>query len=307
MYFILALNALFALVFPVGKIAMAFCPPFFLSGLRMLIAGVFLTGYWLIKKNRIAITWNKTFGIQLFLIALFNVYITNAFELWGLQYMSSAKTCFIYNLAPIFSAFFSYMYYGEVMTLKKCLGLGISMLGFIPILMGDSPAEAALMHYAFFSLAELAVVIATMSFVYGWVIMQGMVRTHVYDSSSINGLSMLIASFFGFLQSWYFEDWSQQLISAWWPFLGWLLLIIFISNIACYTIYTFLLKKYTATFIAFTGLTGPLFAAIFDWLFFGTMVSWHFYVATLLVTIGLAIFYQEDLRQGYLVQNESLK
>lgn len=306
MILILLLNALFSLVFPIGKVAMEYCPPFFLSGLRMLLGGALLTGFWLLKPNRKPLEWTPSFIWHMVLIALFNVYLTNAFELWGLQYMSSAKTCFIYNLAPLFSAFFSYFYYGELMTKKKFLGLGISLAGFIPILMGDSPAETALTHYWFFSSAEIALIIATISFVYGWVIMQGLVRHKNYDSSSINGISMLGASIFGFVQSWFMESWGSTGIpvTSWSPFIWWLLLIILVSNIGCYSIYTHLLKKYTATFIAFTGLTGPLFAALFDWIFFGTAVTWHFYLATILVTVGLSFFYQEDLRQGYLVQHD---
>jgi drug/metabolite transporter (DMT)-like permease len=118
-----------------------------------------------------------------------------------------------------------------------------------------------------------------------------------------NGLSMVGGGLMSFMHSWFVEQPCHMPMSSWVTFLGWIMLIVVISNIICYTLYAELLKKYTATFLAFTGLTGPLFAAFYDWILFGIGVSRNFYVATALITFGLYLFYKEELKQGPILKN----
>ena len=76
-------------------------------------------------------------------------------------------------------------------------------------------------------------------------------------------------------------------------------LIIVISNFLFSMLYTELLKKYTATLLSFAGFTAPLFAAVLGWLFLDETMTWDFFASALLVVVGLYIFYQEELKQGY--------
>ena len=55
------------------------------------------------------------------------------------------------------------------------------------------------------------------------------------------------------------------------------------------------------TILSFFGFFIPLFAAFFGWLWLGEEVSCAFYTTVGLVTIGLYLFYQEELKQGYVV------
>jgi drug/metabolite transporter (DMT)-like permease len=297
---VLLVNALFALVLPLGKLILQYQQPLTIIALRMILGGFILLGY--VSTTRgIKFPRGKPFVRDIFLLALFNVFLTNAGEFWGLQHMSAAKTCFIYNLSPFFSAFFGYLYFKERMTNRKWLGLMISFMGFIPMMMVEAPEEFGLVHIGFLSSAEIALLIATISMVYGWIVMQHLVRYTLFDTLTANGVSMIIGGLMSGVGAYFFESWHSIPTEALVHFIGLLLLIILISNLICYTLYASLLKTYTATFMAFSGLTGPLFAALFDWLFFGTLVTWHFYGATLVVFLGLYLFYQEDLRQGYLV------
>jgi drug/metabolite transporter (DMT)-like permease len=78
--------------------------------------------------------------------------------------------------------------------------------------------------------------------------------------------------------------------------------MILIANIIFYNLYGYLLKKYTATFLSFVGFVTPLFAAFFEWFFFGTMVPHEFFLTVCIVGAGIFIFYQEELKQGYIVR-----
>jgi hypothetical protein len=44
----------------------------------------------------------------------------------------------------------------------------------------------------------------------------------------------------------------------------------------------------------------PLFTAFFDWMLLDIAVSSHFFVALLVAGFGVYLFYQEELRQGYI-------
>ncbi len=299
MLVVILINALFALVFPLGKLAMTYAPPFFIVGTRMLCGGIiFLVyQYW---TNRHAFQVPRAYWWTLFLLALFNTYISNSFELWGLQYMSSAKACFIYNLSPFISSLLAYFYFNEQFTIKKLIGLLVGFLGFIPLLYFQSPEESTIWQFSFLSLAEIALIIAAITIVYGWILMQDLVRTHHYSSIMANGISMVGGGCMSLIHSLAVEPWSPTPVTQVWPFIGWLTVLTLVSNIICNTLLARLLKKYTATFLSFTNFTSPLFAALYDWLIFGTKVSWDFYLATFIVLIGLYIFYTEELAQGYI-------
>jgi drug/metabolite transporter (DMT)-like permease len=300
LFFIALVNALFAAVFPLGKLALSYGAPFFLIGVRMLLGGVLLLGYQYFS-DRTQFTIKLSDLWTLFLLSLFNIYLANGLEFWGLQYMSSAKTAFIYNLAPFFSALFAYIHFDERMTLKKWLGLIISFLGFFPILMYQSSAELGMGHFLWLTKAEWAIVIATMAMVYGWILLQNYMRMGKRNIAMINGLSMIGGSAMSFAHSWFIEPWYPYPVIAWQPMIFWITSIIVLYNLIAYPLYAELLKVYTATFLVFTGISGPLFAAFYDWIFFNITVSWNFYLAMLFIACGLYLFYQEELKVGTVI------
>lgn len=299
---ILLLNILFSLVFIFAKFAMTGCPPFFLVGLRALLGGGILVSYAILIKKIPLPRINKNLAVNLTLLAIFNIYLANSFEFWGLQYMTAAKTCFIYNLGPFFSALFSYLYFKETMSSRKWLGIFVTFFAFIPVLIEETNGESLLRHILFFSEAELALLIATVAFVYGWTVMQHIIRSKQCDIFWANGLSMLGGSMLAFSHSYCIETWNPIPIINWWPFLIWLLLITLIANVLCYPLYTHALNKYTATFLAISGLIAPVFAAFFDYIFFGVIATGSFWLAMCMVCVGFYIFYREEITLADLLQ-----
>ena len=74
------------------------------------------------------------------------------------------------------------------------------------------------------------------------------------------------------------------------------------SSVLGYLLYTMMLKKYTATFLSFAGFIQPLCAAILGWFFLGEYVTYTFFLSAILVFSGLYLFYQEELKQGYVLK-----
>ena len=133
MWQVFLMYALFGSIFSVGKMGIAASQPYFLTGVRMFLAGGLMLGYLYLRSPK-SLAIEKSDWLLLFLIAFFNVFITNAFEFWGLQYMSAGKTCLIYSLSPFAAALIAYFFGTDKMTWKKWMGLLIGFLSFCPMM-----------------------------------------------------------------------------------------------------------------------------------------------------------------------------
>ncbi len=178
------------------------------------------------------------------------------------------------------------------------MGLLIGVLGLGPIFMSTSPTEELFGSLWGFSWPELAVCVAAASSVYGWIILRQLVNENGFSFWTANGLSMFLGGILALLHSFFVENWNPFPVIEYIPLIECSLLLMIISNFACYNLYGFLLKKYTATFMSLAGLTTPLFAAAFAWLCYGELVTISFYISMVGISCGLLIFYQEELRES---------
>ena len=121
---------LFASTFTLGKAALDYVDPMFFIGIRMIIAGILLLGYCYTSGYRFQRNFWKDWKLFLSII-LFHIYVAYVLEFWSLQYVTSFKTCFFYNLSPFITALFSYISFSEKLTHKQWLGLTIGFVGFI--------------------------------------------------------------------------------------------------------------------------------------------------------------------------------
>lgn len=304
MYLVVLLYAMFASVFIIAKTGLEYSPPLFLVGTRMFFAGIVMLAYLYIFRRK-EFTFDKSSIFRVILLAFFNIYLTNVCEVWGLKYLTSSKTCFIYSLSPFVSALLSYAMFSEYMSPKKWFGLLIGFLGFLPIMLYKNPSEVITGNFWVFSWAELAVLTAAISSVYGWIVLKQLVKEHNYSPLMANGLSMLIGGFMALVNSAFVEGWNPTPVTEYLPFLECSLLLLVISNMICYNLYGVLLRKYTATFMSFAGFTTPLFTALFGWFWLGEVVSWPFYLSSGIVFVGLLLFYQEELKGGYAAQQNT--
>ena len=302
MSLVILLYACFASVFVLAKDGLEYAQPLFLVGSRMLMASGLLFTFLVIRREY-KVRAAKGYLGKLFLLGAFNIYLTNALEFWGLQYLTSAKTCFIYSLSPFISAFLSYFILSETLTPKKWLGFAIGIIGFIPILMGQGGGEEASGHIGFLSWAEIAVMGAACSTCYGWVIMRELVAEKECCPIVANAWSMFFGGALALGHSLLVENWSPIPVTETAPFLRTAILMIVLSNLVGYNLYGSLLKKYTATFLSFCGFMTPFFTAIMGWWFLGETVSLSFLLSAAIVLVGLLLFYVEELRlEGVKIQ-----
>lgn len=298
MMLIVLLYTLFGSSFVLGKMLLAYTTPLFLTGIRMSIGGSLLLAYLFFYAHEHLVFKRKHLFWYIQMI-LFGIYITYILRFWALNYMQAAKTNFMYNLSPFMSAFFSYLFFNERLSMKKWLGLGVGLIGMLPILMTTSFKEQAVGELLFLSWPEIAVIISVATHTYSWIVMRKLVKHKSYSPMMINGISMTFGGLLALMTSYATYDGGPLIDTAHtWKFCVLLALIIVISNIICNNLYGWLLKRYTATFLAFSGFLSPLSTALFGWLLLGEKVTWHFYLSCIIVFIGLYIFYQEELQES---------
>jgi drug/metabolite transporter (DMT)-like permease len=292
-------------MFSLGKMALVHCPPLFLTASRMLLAGVILLAF-MALKDRFAFKITLKQLLSFSILALFSIYLTNAFEFWSLQHLTAAKTCFIYSLSPFFAALFSYLHFGEKMNRRKWLGMSIGVAGILPVLAIQKGSDELLSGLLYLSWPELAMMAASICTVYGWVLLRIIVKDTKVSPMMANGMSMFIGGLFALAHSYLVEPWTPFPVaaSALGPFTQGLLLMTLISNIICYNIYGMMLKRFTATFLSFMGVLSPIFASISSWFFLGEPLSPVIFLSTGIVSLGLWLIYSAELRQGYILKSE---
>src|SRR5262249_4027126 len=158
-------------------------------------------------------------------------------------FLTSYKTCFIYSLSPFFAALISYFLLAEKMSARKWGGLLIGFVGFLPILLNETPEEQLGGQFLLFSWPEIAVMGAALSSVYGWILLEQLVSQHQCSPVIANGLSMLIGGACALIHSLCVEEWQPLPMTNVSLFLESALALIVISNLICYNLYGHLLKR----------------------------------------------------------------
>ncbi len=293
MFLIVILYALFASTFTLGKVLLGYSQPIFLTGIRMSIAGGILLVYqYFVRKHAFKI---RKKDISLYVqVMLFSTFLPYTLRFWGLDYMPASKAALLYNLGPFFSYLFAYSLGHESISWKKILGLFIGFFGLLPILIAPAPHEDILKAFRSISWPEIAMIASVACLAYGWIIVRRLLKDRRYDPVMVNAISMFSGGVTGLVTAFLFEQ--RPYVTNVPKFAGLLVIVIVVSNLMCHSLYTSLLKKYTPTLLAFAGFLSPIFAATYGWLFMGERASWHFYLSTILVIIGLTLFYQEELR-----------
>jgi drug/metabolite transporter (DMT)-like permease len=291
LFLVLFLNAVAAIGFPTTKILAYHIKPFFLSGLRLITSGIILFAFHFIT-TRSWVKYHKKDIWPFLKLSFLSYFLSFGLGLWVIQYVTAAKTSFMYNLVPFLSAILSYFYFSEKMTIKKIIGLTIGFLGFTPILLANGSSTGVEWY-------DLVLFVVVFTYAYGLIITRKMMRAGTYTATVITGTCMLVGGIFSLIFSPFIET---NLVEAFTWYDALMFTLATLSAVISYSMLAYLLKRYTATFLTFAAFIMPLFVAFYSWFLLGEGVSWQFFVSTVAVLIGLYIFYQEELKQGYVTK-----
>lgn len=288
--YVIALQALYGTTLTASKILVSFAAPVLIIAIRMIISGGLLLTYQCYKKHAIFRLEKKAWG-DILQFALFNIYLPYVLRYWSLQYLSVSKTALFFYLTPLVSYALSCLIGIQASSKNKWLGITISLIGFLPTLLIHSNSENIGGAIGFISLPEMAMFGAIIAQSYSWIVMQKIAKTHV-NTTTVNGLSMLIGGLFALLTSLILNN--SFTIAAPWEFLGWLAFVIIITNFIFYNAQAILLKHFSATIIALTGLCSPLIATLTSAMILSEPITWQFWFSSLTLGLGVYIFYKTE-------------
>lgn len=290
--YVIALHALYGTTLTVSKALVALAAPIMIIGIRMTTAGGLMLTLRSIAAGRMFRISRELLPYVL-QIALFNIYLPYVLRYWSLQYISVSKSSLFFNLTPMVSYIISYFMGLQKQCWRKWLGIGISFTGFLPMILDNNATENIAGGLGFVSLPELAMFGAIISLSYSWIIVQKAVKEFPASPLTINGSSMLIGGILALITSFFFTT-DTTIISPW-QFVGLLAYVIIITNFIFYNAQAVLLKHFSTTIIALASLSAPLFATLTGSIFLGEAITWQFLLSTILLGIGIFIFYQTEL------------
>lgn len=291
MILLLLMNACLALLFVLDKELLLYMPPMLFLASRTLLCGGLFAGYYLIKNwKNLSFSWFDILGPCS--ISFFNIYLANLFFFASLKTLSSAKASLIYNSKPFIVAVLAYFLLKDSISWKKALGLIVGWLGFIPIIFGGTDVNPIGWGISKGELLAFATAFAVSC---SYIIYNKLMKRADSSVSLTSAVKLLFGGSLALITAYFIELNPESLsIIVVNTYTVSLFIAIVITTMAWALSFTYLTKKYPSAFLAATGLTTPIFSALFEWIFFNRLVSTNFFITLILVGIGLFIIYRAE-------------
>lgn len=279
-----------------NKLILKVWNPGLLVGVRMILAGIALLAVAFYKKRLNLLMRIKKEWLYLLALAAFANFIPAILKAYALKNTLSSKVALIGSLDPFLTALYMYFLFHEQLNTKKWLGILLGFTGSIVLILAHNSVGT---HELFgsFSLAELAA-FGTICFSrFGWIKIQQLLKTGVFNIKEINGICMFLGGIYSLTSTFIFTPGAFSAATDW-KTLGILGYTIVGGNIIGYSLYSRLLKHHSATFVALAGFTMPLFIYVLGWLVVGEPLYPSFIVASAITFTGLLIFYQAEIKEA---------
>lgn len=281
-----------------NKLLLNYFPPIFFVGTRMLVAGIILLIISKTRKNNITLNSIKQNFIALSIITICTTFLPALFKSYALKYMPSYKATFFGSLDPFITAIYAYLLWSEKLSFKKVIGIIFGIMGTLIMILNNSEA-GIFSSFLNISLPEIAAFLAIAIGRYGWILVQSMLKKHIYLPREINAITMTGSGVISLITSFFLENNQLTFIKSL-PenvpvFLGLMSYTIIIGNVISLTLYAHLLKKYQSTTISLAGFSIPLFVQLFGFIYLSEPISYTFMISLALTFSGFLIFSSEKI------------
>jgi drug/metabolite transporter (DMT)-like permease len=277
-----------ASTFTLAKQVLSYCPYLFLLTARFFIGAFFLLGFmhYLGKVSWKAVWHDRWLFL---LVGFLHIYCAFVLEFWALQYLTSAKTSLIYAMSPFWAALLSYILHKERLSATQWCGLIVATSGLLPLFLVHNSDVGGLTNLFLFSLPDFVLCGAVFSAAAAWFgVKKLMDRGH--HLVVVNGMAMAIGSVLCCITMLILDFGAWNRVLDWPSFLVWLSILIFLSQVVSYNFYSWLLTRYSITFMTLCGFLCPFFSGCLGAFFLGEIITWHFIVSFMAVSCGLFIF-----------------
>jgi drug/metabolite transporter (DMT)-like permease len=280
--------SLLASAITANKLVLCALPATFFVAIRMLVAGFFLTAYGFFTKR---LSWHfiKEDLLKIMIIAVATTFIPSLLKAYALRGLTSSKAALFGSLDPFVTTLYAYVLWHEKLSYKQWFGI---ICGFVAalLLITMTSCEQPLAAWLKISLPELAALAAVFISRYGWIEAQAIIKAQTYRPAELNGLLMCAGGLYAFLSAYFAGEmystatlWSPAVLIA----LGYTIVV---GNIIAYTLYGYLLKHHSATYVSLASLLVPLFVHFYGFFILGEPLSPVFFASLLVMFIGLLFF-----------------
>ena len=274
---LLLLSAIWGASFLFIKIGVSEMGPLTFATLRVLVGSLVLLIISRLRREKLPTDpklWRR-FAVM----GIFNALVPFGTIAWGTQYIPSGLSAILNATMPLFTFILAAAWGGERLTVRRVCGICIGFAGIIvltwPQLRGGMQASLW---------GELAVIVGSLSYAIA----------AVYARRSLAGQSPIIASLgqvsTGFLlfipfslleRPWTFTPSTQAILA--------LLALGILGTGFAYILYYRLIQGLGATGASLVTYIVPLFGIFWGWAVLGERLSWHAFVALLMILGGLLL------------------
>jgi drug/metabolite transporter (DMT)-like permease len=265
---ILLTTFLMGVAFPIGKLGLAFAPPFLLMGIRFVIAGVLLAII-VVNKPR---PRNKKQWLQAATIGLFQSTGVMGCAYFSMRWIPSGETSIITNTSPLLVIILGTLLTGAVYRGRQWLGVAVGFVGVIITFgfhLGFQPGTLL-------SFAGAVCFAAATLLIKRW--------GPAFDMTVLNAYQMLFGGFGLLVLSATTEHPHFTVTGTSIMIVLWLAII---CSVLQFSLWYYLLSKGdTAKTSAFLFLA-PLFGVLTSWMLLGEKVDWYVYAGGAFICVGI--------------------
>jgi len=282
----------FVVIMIITVIVWAFAFPFIRIGLdelsfvnltimRFVVVCVTLLAILLLQPKRFSKLHKKDI-IPIFILGFFGVMVYHFGVNYGEQYISPGAASLIIATIPVFVVVLAVMFLNEKITLKKSLGIVLSLCGVLIISIWGTQDASIEIEYIFGALAVL--IAAAMGALYT---VAGKKLLDRYSALSLTVYAMLLGSLglIPFLSKSLLDEVSAMSTRGW-------IAVIFLgicSTVIGYILWYVALKIKTASEVSVYLYAVPVLSTIISYFLFDDKITLLFIFGGLLVIVGLAI------------------
>lgn len=261
------------------RIGVGDIPPMLFSGLRILAAGLILTGFFALKGH--SLPRGKDW-LHLAVVGIMLEGVSNSILAWSAQWIPSGMMALLVAMTPFWMVGVEAISGGEKITLKVVLGL---LLGFGGIVLLVLPQLRDVSFDPKFLAGCLLIQIVCISYGAGSVYSK---RISVKVSSPMGaGIQMIVAGGALVLVGTFWGEWGRIQLSS--RSLTALVYMLIFGSLVGYSSYIYSLQKLSISIVSLHRYINPVVAVFLGWLILNEKFTWLDMIAVAIIFSGVIL------------------
>ncbi|SHE68623.1 Threonine/homoserine efflux transporter RhtA [Seinonella peptonophila] len=254
--------------FPIGKIGLSYAPPFFLMGIRFLIAG-FLLSLFVIKRSQ---PQSLKQWLQIIIIGLFQSTVVLGCAYYSMNWIRSGESAIIIFTSPLLVIILSSLFLGKSYRFAQWFGVVVGIIGVV-VIFGLQLS---------FQVGTLIGIVGAISFAIATLLVKRWGAS--FDQMVLNAYQMIASSIFFFIISACVEQPHLEMNRT---SLFVILYLALFSSIGQFSLWFYLLKNGDPAKTSAFLFLAPLFGVLSSWFLLHEPLTMYTGIGGLLICIGI--------------------